>query len=86
MAKYGRGLNREIVGAFNKGQIKETFSVKDIKKFVSSRGWNIPETYLNICLSNGASTKHSPTYIKYFQSVGEGLFTVAKTYIGEQWV
>ncbi len=31
MPKYGRGLNREIVGGVNQGLITEPFSVSDIK-------------------------------------------------------
>ena len=34
MAKYGRGLNREIVSAVNAGIIKEPFSTKDIRKLI----------------------------------------------------
>jgi hypothetical protein len=34
MAKYGRGLNREVVAAVNAGLITEPFSTKDIRKLI----------------------------------------------------
>jgi hypothetical protein len=37
MAKYGRGLNREIVGAVNEGTIDEPFSVADIRHFAQKK-------------------------------------------------
>jgi hypothetical protein len=42
MAKSGRGLNREIVGGVNRGSVSELFNVSS-KKFVSERGWDVPE-------------------------------------------
>ena len=38
MPKYGRGLNREIVGAVNQGIIVEPFSVSDIRHFAKDAG------------------------------------------------
>jgi hypothetical protein len=32
-AKYGRGLNREVVAAVNQGPISEPFSLKDVRTF-----------------------------------------------------
>jgi len=36
MPKYGRGLNREIVSAVNRGIIVEPFGTPEIKKFAFS--------------------------------------------------
>lgn len=35
MAKYGRGLNREIVAAVNVGLIDEPFSTIEIRKLIT---------------------------------------------------
>ena len=85
MAKYGRGLNIEIVGAVNRGEIKEPFSVADVKKFAISQGWDIPITYLNVSLANGASPDHSKTYKKYFVALGDGMYKVGSIYKGPNW-
>ena len=76
MPKYGKGLNYEIALAVQDGLIKQPFSVEDVRKFVKSKNWIIPKTYINVCLANGASKYHSPTYKKYFESLGEGLYMV----------
>jgi hypothetical protein len=59
LPKYGRGLNREIVGGVNRMIIKEPFSKRDIKIFTKTMSWDIPDA---------ASEKHSLTYKKYFIS------------------
>jgi hypothetical protein len=59
MPKYGRGLNREIVSAVNIGIIDEPFGITEIKKFATSKGWNIPDTYINVTLANAANPSHS---------------------------
>ncbi len=80
MPRYGRGLNREIVSAVNEGIIREPFSVADVKAFTQSRGWDVPDTYLNVCLANAASDQHSATYKKYFLSLGNGKYEVKQEY------
>lgn len=88
MPKYGRGLNREIVAEVNRGTISEPFSVKDIRSLIKKKGWRIepPEAYVTVALANGASDDHSPTYIKYFQSVGNGIYKVKRQYKGSSWL
>jgi len=85
MAKYGRGLNREIVGAVNQGIIIEPFSVADIRHFAQNRGWDIPENYLIVSLANASSQDHSFTYKKYFQSLGNGQYQLVGKYRGFEW-
>ena len=85
MAKYGRGLNREIVGGLNRGLVSEPFNISSAKKFASERGWDVPETYINVALANGSSSEHSGTYKKYFRSMGEGRYTVLEEYRGNDW-
>ena len=80
MPRYGRGLNREIVSAVNRGIIQEPFSVAEVKSFTESRGWEVPDTYLNVCLANAASDQHSATYTKYFLALGNGKYAVKQEY------
>jgi hypothetical protein len=87
MAKYGRGLNREIVAAVNVGLIDEPFSTREIRKLITLKKW-VPEptdNYINVALANGSSDKHSPTYKKYFFSVGNGQYKVKAKYKGGEW-
>jgi hypothetical protein len=85
MAKYGRGLNREVVSAVNMGIIYEPFSIAQIKEYLASKGWEIPDTYINVCLANGSSKNHSHTYKKYFISVGNGKYRLKQDYVGDIW-
>lgn len=85
MPKYGRGLNREIVGGVNQGNLSEPFSLADIKKFIAQKSWQVPETYVLVCLANGAATKHSHTYRKYFVSLGNGQYKLTENFKGLQW-
>ena len=80
MPIYGRGLNREIVSAVNQGIIQEPFSVAQVKLFAKSKGWEVPDTYLNVCLANAASDSHSTTYKKYFFSLGSGKYEIKQEY------
>ena len=87
MPKYGRGLNRELVAAINKGLISEPFSVKDVRKLIEHKGWlpEPPEQYVTVALANGASDYHSTTYGKYFFSLGDGMYELRPEYRGSQW-
>ncbi|MGO9953778.1 MAG: hypothetical protein ACLPN1_16415 [Dissulfurispiraceae bacterium] len=82
MAKYGRGLNREIVAAVNAGLITEPFSTKDVRRFIKIKRWQPEptENYINVTLANGASDKHSTTFQKYFSSVGDGRYNLRTQY------
>ena len=88
MAKYGRGLNREIVSAVNTGLITEPFSTKDIRKLIKVKEWQPEptENHINVTLANGASDKHSITYKKYFISVGDGQYKLRNQYKGNDWL
>ena len=86
MAKYGRGLNREIVGAVNEVIIDEPFSVADIRHFAQKNGWNIPENYLIDSLAKASSQEHRFTYKKYFQSLGNGQYQLVDEYRGFEWL
>lgn len=79
MAKYGRGLNKEIYLAVKSGEVVEPFGIAEIKEFVNRRGWSVPKNYINVCLANAASKNHSPTYKKYFKSVGEGQYIISSS-------
>ena len=45
MPKYGRGLNREVVSAVNRGIIKAPITIDDVKCFVKSNNWSVPDSY-----------------------------------------
>jgi len=87
MPKYGRGLNREVVGAVNKGSILEPFTTREVRGLIKEKGWRPepPEAYIVVSLGNGASENHSFTYKKYFVSVGEGLYRLCAKYKGMEW-
>lgn len=87
MAKYGRGLNRELVAAVNTGLISEPFSVKDVRKLIEVKGWwpSPPEAYITVALANGASDEHSETFKKYFVSIGDGTYKLRLDYKGSKW-
>ena len=87
MFKYGRGLNREIVGAVNSGLISEPFSTKDIRKLIEVKNW-IPgptENHINVTLANAASDNHSVTFKKYFISLGDGQYKLRNKYKRDDW-
>jgi hypothetical protein len=88
MAKYGRGLNREIVAAVNAGLITEPFSTKDIRKLIKQKNWTPEptENHINVTLANATSAEHSLTYKKYFLPVGDGQYKVKPQYKGKDWL
>lgn len=88
MAKYGRGLNREIVSAVNSGLIKEPFSTKDIRVLVAKKKWDPgpTENHINVTLANASSNNHSFTYKKYFISIGNGFYKLKNQYRGIDWI
>ncbi len=88
MPKYGRGLNKEIVGAVNLGLISEPFSIGDVRKWINKyKDWQSSptESYINVTLANAASDKHSGTYKKYFVCVDRGRYKLRSQYRGEDW-
>ena len=87
MAKYGRGLNRELVAAVNSGIVSEPFTVSDVRKVIREKGWKPepPEEYVVVALSNGASEDHSYTYKKYFRSLGDGRYMLRPEFKGKRW-
>ena len=72
MLKYGRGLSREIVGSASKVMITEPLGIPEIINFTLSKGWKIPDKYINVTLANAVNLNHSLTYKKYFSSFGDG--------------
>lgn len=87
MAKYGRGLNRELVAMVNSGQIMEPFGIREVYRLIEMKGW-VPsptENYINCCLANGSSETHSQNYKKYFSTTGEGKYTVREEYRNVDW-
>lgn len=88
MAKYGRGLNREIVAAVNAGLISEPFSTKDIRKLIKIKKWKPEptENYINVTLANGASDRHSVTFKKYFLAAGDGQYKVKTEFKSNDWL
>lgn len=85
MAKFGRGLNREIVAAVNIGDLREPLTTASVRQFVHDRGWKATDNHVLVTLANAASDDHSPTYRKYFYTVGRGLYRVRDEYRGPQW-
>ena len=87
MPKYGRGLNREVVAAVNRGSITEPFTVREVRRLIEENSWEPvpPEVYIVVALANGASENHSPTYKKYFLSVGDRLYRLRTEYKGTAW-
>jgi len=88
VAKYGRGLNREMVAMVNSGQIKEPFSISDVYRLIDLKEWNPSptENYINCCLANGSSETHSTTYKKYFFATRDGKYTVREDYRNSAWL
>ena len=86
-AKYGRGLNREIVAAVNAGLINEPFSTNDVRRLIALKGWHPKPTdnYINVTLAIATSKNHSITYKKYFISVGQGSYKVKEEFKGQEW-
>jgi len=77
VAKYGRGLGREIYEAVRRGIIPQPFRVADCHKYILSRGWKVPKTYLRVVLSNSEVHRgHSETYKNYFIRVDRGLYRI----------
>ena len=87
MAKYGRGLNRELVAAVNNGIVTEPFTVADVRKVIRQNGWKPepPENYVLVALPNGASEDHSHTFKKYFRSLGDGRYILRPEFKGPKW-
>jgi hypothetical protein len=77
MPKYGKGLGVEFAHAVKLGLINEPFTTADIDKFARSRGWKPSPNYIAALLANGSAEKHSPTYKKYFTSVGNGAYILS---------
>ena len=84
----GGAQNREVVAAVNKGFISEPFTVKEVRWLIKEKGWRPqpPEEYVVVTLANGASDNHSPTYKKYFLSIGDGLYKIRTEYKKSEWV
>ena len=75
MAKYGRGLGREIYEAIIRGDIQQPFNVDDCRQYSLTRGWNVPESYLSVVLANSeVNREHSETYKNYFIRITKGRY------------
>jgi len=87
VAKYGRGINRELVAAVNSGIVTEPFTIANVQKVIRQNGWNPepPENYVLVALSNGASEYHSHTYKKYFRSLGDGRYMRRPEFKEQMW-
>ena len=85
MAKYGRGLNREIVGAVNSGELAEPLTRATVQELVVLRGWAVSPNIVNVTLANASSDAHSHTFKKYFESLGGGRYRVRDEYRGLNW-
>lgn len=85
LSKFGRGFNREIVGAVNRGELREPLTTATVLEFALRRGWAVRETHLRVTLANAASSSHSPTYRKYFEAVGRGRYRVRQEFRGAEW-
>ena len=85
MAKFGRGLNREIVAAVNRGELNEPLTTASVRRLAAQRGYKPTESHVLVALANAASDSHSPTYRKYFRSLGGGRYRVRDEYRGPSW-
>jgi hypothetical protein len=86
MPKFGRGLNREVVAAVNRGLISEPFSVATVRQFAMSNNWDVSENYLIVCLANAAAETHSHTFKKYFNALGNGQYRIRQEFKGANWL
>ncbi len=87
MSTFGRGLNREVVAAVNRGSISETFGVRDVRLLIGEKGWTEPsEKYVIARLANGSNDNSGPTHKKYFHSLGGGLYKLRSEYKGAEWL
>ncbi len=88
MSTFGRGLNREVVAAVNRGFISEPFSVKDVRLLIREKGWKPEpsEKYVIARLAIGANDNHGHTHKKYFHSLGDGLYKLRAEYQGAEWL
>ena len=91
MAKYGRGLAREILGGVNRNEIPRPFNLDHVRSFLAARDWRPPSSYVNVVLANSTSPMHSHTYKKYFvlsaeDGHGDRLYDVAPPFVGSGWV
>lgn len=77
MGKYGKGLGKEFALAVLQGEVPEVFNTEELRRFIKKRGWNPPETYVNLLLANSASTTHSKNYPNYFKSIGDGKYMLS---------
>ena len=76
MAKHGDGLACEIVRAVNQGKLKEPLTTQKVRNFAKSKGWDVKDSQVRSCLSNGASDNYSPTNKKYFKRIARGQYEV----------
>lgn len=77
-ARYGRGLGRELIAAVNAGEIAEPFGTDELRRLIAKRGWDVPETTVNVFLNN--SSNDYATNGKYFVRVGPGKFKLRPEY------
>lgn len=85
MAKYGRGLNRELVGAVNSGELTEPLTTASVQRLVELRGWTVSPNIVNVTLANASSDTHSHTFKKYFEPLGGGKYRLRDEYRGLNW-
>lgn len=81
MAKYGKGLNKEIVDAINKGEIQKSFGIQDVIVFTKKRGWNISLRHIGASLSNGCGRDYNGALIKYFEHFYHGAYRLDPRFI-----
>ncbi len=75
--KYGRGLNAEIEAAVLAGELPAVFTMADVREWTKRKNWEVPETYLRVCLANAAEgSTHSLTYKKRFIAHGNGEYSL----------
>ncbi len=82
MAKYGRGLNREIGAAVNLSELSKPLTTASLRQLAVLRGWKPAESLVQVALANAASDDRSPTYRQYLHSPGRGQYQVRDEYRG----
>ncbi len=85
MAKFGRGVNREVVAAVNTGELREPLTVHSVRYLVAKRGWTPSPELVLAALENASSDDHNLSYTKYFRAVGRGRYELRDEYRGPDW-
>lgn len=77
MRKCGKGLGKEFALAVIHKEVPEIFNTEELRRFIKKRGWNPCVNFVNVLLSNSASSTQGKTYPQYFKSIGNGEYMLS---------